>query len=95
MGPVSRHLFLYYGSATGTERDDVEEVVTAALDGHGEVTGAGSGLGLVNLDVEIFDADIAADVLRQLDRRVAALGLPDGAFWQWANSNERVAVGSG
>ena len=91
---MSRHLFLYYGSNSGLDRDEVEEVVSASLHSHGEVTGAGSGAGWVNLDVEVFDADTASDVLRELDRRVAALGLPDGAFWQWANSTERMAVGT-
>lgn len=37
------------------DRDDIEDALSDVLDQKGEVTGAGSGAGGWNLDVEIFD----------------------------------------
>ncbi|MER6814053.1 hypothetical protein ABT299_32695 [Spirillospora sp. NPDC000708] len=42
----------------GVDRDDVEDDLNEALAGRGEVSGAGTGLGFSNLDV---DVDPAAD----------------------------------
>lgn len=61
------------------DRDDVEDALDVALTGIGEVTGAGTGQGGSNLDVEV-DEDVAKNVV--LDRIFTVmrdLGVGDSA----------------
>lgn len=50
------------------ERDEVEDSLQEALAaaGIGEVTGAGSGLGVANLDVEVTDLDEGLALVRKV-----------------------------
>lgn len=52
------------------ERDEVEDSLQEALAaaGIGEVTGAGSGLGVSNLDVELTDLDAGLALVRKVLR---------------------------
>jgi hypothetical protein len=52
------------------ERDEVEDALQEALRaaGIGEVTGAGSGLGVSNLDVEVTDLDAGLALVRKVLR---------------------------
>jgi hypothetical protein len=52
------------------ERDEVEDTLQEALGaaGLGEVTGAGSGLGVSNLDVEVTELDAGLTLVRRVLR---------------------------
>jgi hypothetical protein len=88
----SRAVYLYWPSATDVERDDVEEIVEEALDSDGEVTGGGSGMGLVNLDVEIYDVQLSEHVFRRVNEAVSRAGLPREAYWKWEYSDAPIPV---
>ena len=57
------------------DRDEVEEVVEQAPGRDGEVSGAGSGLGRWNLDVEIGGDESATTVLIRVANALVGLGL--------------------
>jgi hypothetical protein len=60
----------YLGGASGAGEHEVEGSLQEALAaaGIGEVTGAGSGLGVSNLDVEITDLDAGLALVRKVLR---------------------------
>lgn len=63
------------------DREEIEDALDEALQGAGlgEVTGGGTGLGLVHMDVEV-DAtrgNEAADLIR---RTLQGLGVPEGSW---------------
>jgi hypothetical protein len=89
---VTRSVFLYYHATDAVDRDEIEAIVEEALAQRGLVTGAGSGLGLVNLDLEITDAD-PEGALRNVDRALVPLSLPN-AFWQWEHDAAKIPLGS-
>jgi hypothetical protein len=59
---------LQSGDAAFLERDEVEDALQQALmaAGIGEVTGAGSGPGVSNLDVEVTDLDQGLALVRKV-----------------------------
>ena len=61
------------------DRDDVEDAITDALGGDGEVTGAGTGMAPGfpgwNLDVEVKDAAANLATVRRLAKALIRLGL--------------------
>lgn len=63
-------VILQSDDATFLERDEVEDSLQEALAaaGIGEVTGAGSGFGVSNLDVEITDLDAGLALVRKVLR---------------------------
>jgi hypothetical protein len=67
------------------DRDEVEEALGAAFSSDGEITGAGTGMGLCHLDLEIEvypDPDAAMDRLRQV---LADLGVEEYATLNVSN----------
>jgi hypothetical protein len=82
----TRAVYLYWPSSPDIDRDEIEEAIDEALDGAGEVTGGGAGMGMVNVDVDIFDGDRSEYVFRGLREAVARLGLPRDAYWKWEYS---------
>ncbi|GAA2102809.1 hypothetical protein [Actinomadura alba] len=62
---------------TDVDRDDVEDDLNEALEGLGEVTGAGTGLGSSNLDVD--PGANRSEMLDLVFRVLADLGVGDAA----------------
>ncbi|MET7370268.1 hypothetical protein ABZS61_31225 [Streptomyces sp. NPDC005566] len=61
------------------DRDEVEEVVEAAFELDGEVTGAGSGRGRCHLDLEIAEDSDPAAALDRLRAVLSELGVSECA----------------
>ncbi|MFC1406952.1 MULTISPECIES: hypothetical protein [Streptacidiphilus] len=61
------------------DRDEVEEVLEAAFELDGEVTGAGSGMGRCHLDLEIEEDSDPAAALDRLRAVLSELGVVDCA----------------
>ena len=73
------------------ERDDVEDSLTEALAGMGEVTGAGWGDGRANLDVEFYEEvedqqaeELVRSALRASGVRAARVRIDGGAWLQFS-----------
>jgi hypothetical protein len=63
--------------AIEVDRDDVEDALSDALDGVGEVTGAGTSDVGSNLDVEVEPSAERSEVLGRIFEAVEQLGLGD------------------
>ncbi|MCX4743947.1 hypothetical protein OG455_08080 [Kitasatospora sp. NBC_01287] len=61
------------------DRDEVEEAVEAEFGLHGEVTGAGSGMGRCHLDLEIAEGLQRDEALTRLRGVLAELGVAEFA----------------
>ncbi|GAA2729840.1 hypothetical protein [Actinocorallia aurantiaca] len=61
------------------DRDDIEDALNEALAGAGEVSGAGSGTGGSNLDVDVFEGADRSNVLNRVFEVLNALGVGDSA----------------
>jgi hypothetical protein len=62
--------------ANAIDRDDVESELHDAMENFGEVTGAGTGLGLINIDLEVRDESKLNEVLEILRQRLRSLKVP-------------------
>jgi hypothetical protein len=59
------------------DRDDVEDALNEAFEGVGEVVGAGSGMGVSDLALEVEPALDRAEALNRVFSVLASLGLGD------------------
>lgn len=69
-------LFIYLPGEYEVSRDEIEELLEAVLADSGEVTGGGSGAFGQNIDIEIFDDEIASDVMSEIRRALIDFGVP-------------------
>lgn len=72
-------VFIYYFSALGVPRDEIESQIEDFLGSRGEVTGGGGGNSGGNVDVEI-EGDDALQVLQDLMKFLRTLGLPNNTI---------------
>lgn len=69
-------LFIYLPGEYEVSRDEIEELIEAELGDWGEVTGGGSGGFGQTIDIEIFDDEIASDVMSEIRRALIDFGVP-------------------
>jgi hypothetical protein len=68
-------VFIYFDSPLNFPIGDLEDDLDAALDGHGEVTGSGTGVGGGNIDIEIRDSRMTNDIVASLvEKTLRAFG---------------------
>ncbi|WP_022803173.1 hypothetical protein [Deinococcus ficus] len=74
------------------DREEIEDTLDQALQGAGlgEVTGGGTGLGMIHVDVEVDAArrNEAADLIR---RTLQGLGVPEGSWVRGPGAGEGYA----
>lgn len=69
-------LYIYLPRKYEVSRDEIENLLEAVLDDSGEVTGGGRGAFGQNIDIEIFDDEIARDVMSEIRRALIDFGVP-------------------
>ncbi|MGW1881206.1 hypothetical protein [Streptomyces sp. NPDC001970] len=61
------------------DRDEVEDALTEAFAGDGEITGAGSGMGRSHLDLEVAAGVDRGEAVERVRAALAALGIEGSA----------------
>jgi hypothetical protein len=70
------YIDVYIPGPMALERQDIEDALADILGDRGEIVGAGSGLSMVNVDIEIFDSERSEDVLSAIANTLHRLGVP-------------------
>ncbi|MDP9765378.1 hypothetical protein [Deinococcus enclensis] len=71
------------------DREEIEDALDEALQGAGlgEITGGGTGLGMVHVDVEV-DATCSNEAADLIRRTLQGLGVPEGSWVRGPGAGE-------
>lgn len=83
---------IYITGEIAIEKDDIEDALADVLGDDGEIVGGGSGLSMINLDIEIFDSVRPMDIVKRIAGAIKDLGLPLDTVLQTAEPNGRMTV---
>lgn len=90
----SRYLLLTVTVTNDSDQRAIEDGLDDALGDEGIITGVDLYQGVVQADIELYDADTSEMLLDRLDRAIASLCRSAEAWWLWrGGSHHPIPVG--
>ena len=83
---------VYIPGPKALERQDIEDAIADILGERVETVGAGSGLSMVNVDIEIFDSERSEDLLREIANTLHGLGVPLDTFLKVTDPDRQMTI---
>jgi hypothetical protein len=83
---------VYISGSLPLEREDIEDALTSVLGDDGEIVGGGSGLSMVNVDIEVFESGQSGDALKRIALALRGLGLPGDTLLKTTDPDGQMTI---